>query len=143
MIINHRDGDPDLKIIIDTSVWIDYFLNRPTPQIPVLEHLLEIGADIVIPDLVLCEILQGCRTDAEISRVDSFLTCFEIVTTGGAESARLSARNYRRLRRQGKTVRSTIDCLIATYAIEMNCVLLHNDRDYDVFEKNLDLHVLQ
>jgi len=142
MTTNHYDVDLGKKIIVDTSVWIDYFLDRQTPQVSYLSYLVDNNADILIPDLILCEILQGCRTKREISRVDSILSNFEIVIVGGADLARLSARNYRHLRNLGKTVRNTIDCLIATYTIVTDCVLLHNDRDYTVFEEFLELQIL-
>ncbi|MBN1553049.1 PIN domain-containing protein [bacterium] len=142
MTTKHCDVDLSRKIIVDTSVWIDYFLDRQTPQALCLSYLVDNDADILIPDLILCEILQGCRTKREISRVDSILSNFEIVTIGGADLARISAGNYRHLRNRGITVRSTIDCLIATYTIEMGCVLLHNDRDYSVFEEFLELQIL-
>ena len=141
MTTNHY-VDLGKKYIVDTSVWIDYLLDRQTPQVSHLSYLVDNDADILIPDLILCEILQGCRTSREISRVDSILSNFEIVIVGGADLARRSARNYRYLRNCGKTVRNTIDCLIATYTIVTDSVLLHNDRDYTVFEEFLDLQIL-
>ena len=93
-------------------------------------------------DLMACEVLQGLSTDQEASRVLRHLRQFEIFATGGVDLAIAAARNYRRLRSRGKTVRKTIDCLIATFCIEQHHALLHTDRDFDAFEELLDLQVV-
>ena len=89
-----------------------------------------------------CEVLQGLSTDEGAARVLRHLRRFEIFQTGGIDLAVAAARNYRQLRSRGRIVRKTIDCLIATFCIEQNHALLHNDRDFDTFEELLDLLVV-
>jgi predicted nucleic acid-binding protein len=93
-------------------------------------------------DVMACEVLQGLSTDASAARVLSYLRQFEIFETGGIDLAVAAARNYRHLRARGRTVRKTIDCLIATFCIEQDHALLHNDRDFDAFEALLNLQVV-
>jgi predicted nucleic acid-binding protein len=93
-------------------------------------------------DVMLCEVLQGLSTDAEAARVLRGLIRFEIFETGGVDLAVAAAANYRSLRGRGRTVRKTIDCLIATYCLEHHHALLHCDRDFDAFEESLSLQVV-
>ena len=95
-----------------------------------------------LTDLILCEILQGIPTEAEAARTLRALERFEVFTTGGVELATAAAGNYRALRARGRTVRKTIDCLIATLCITHRHSLLHRDRDFDPFEELLDLAVV-
>jgi len=128
--------------IIDTTVWIDYFGGIVNPHTEWLDR--ELGHQpLGLTDLILCEILQGIRTDSEFTRVRRDLSGFEVFDTGGETLAVGAAHNYRRLRAKGITVRKTIDCLIATFCIEQGHLLLHRDRDYDGFEKHLGLQVIQ
>ncbi len=96
----------------------------------------------MLGDLILSEVLQGIEDEREFTLVHDQLMAFPVLSMGGPVLAVASARNYRRLRRQGFTVRKTIDCLIATFCIENGLVLLHNDRDFDPFERALGLRVL-
>jgi predicted nucleic acid-binding protein len=93
-------------------------------------------------DLMVCEILQGLATDEEAARVLRDLTRFQLLETGGLELATAAARNYRLLRAKGRTLRKTIDCIIATYCIQESHSLLHCDRDFDPFEQLLGLIVV-
>jgi len=93
-------------------------------------------------DLTVCEVLQGVSTEAVAVRVLRGLRRFEIFDTGGVALAEAAARNYRRLRSRGRTVRKTIDCLIATFCLEHSHTLLHRDRDFDAFEDLLNLQVV-
>jgi predicted nucleic acid-binding protein len=93
-------------------------------------------------DLTVCEVLQGVSTDAAAARVLRALRRFEIFDTGGIALAVAAARNYRSLRARGRTVRKTIDCLIATFCLEHSHTLLHCDRDFDPFEDVLGLQVV-
>jgi len=95
-----------------------------------------------LTDLILCEILQGLRDEQDSNRVLRELRRFELFESGGEELAVAAARNFRNLRRQGHTVRKTIDCLIATYCLRHGHSLLHRDRDFDHFEKILGLVVI-
>jgi predicted nucleic acid-binding protein len=98
--------------------------------------------DVAAGDLMLCEVLQGARSPREFERIKRELLALDILPMAGAHSAVAAAHNYRDLRRRGITVRGAVDCLIATFCIENGHVLLHNDRDFDPFEKHLGLRVL-
>jgi predicted nucleic acid-binding protein len=91
---------------------------------------------------MVCEILQGLSTDDEAAQVLRHLQRFEIFETGGLDVAVAAACNYRRLRSRGRTVRKTIDCLIATFCLQYDHALLHRDRDFDAFEELLELQVV-
>jgi predicted nucleic acid-binding protein len=128
-------------VIVDTTVWIDYFRGRRTAQTQWLDQAL--GATRVgLCDLILCEILQGMRSDADATHVLAQMSWFDLLDTGGMALAVASARTYRRLRARGHTVRKTIDCLIATLCLREGHDLLHNDRDFDPFEAMLGLRVI-
>ena len=128
-------------VIVDTTVWVDYLRGTPTAHTDWLEREL-VRQRLGLTDLILCEVLQGVRDDRQWTQVHRALFKFEIFATGGAELAVATARNYRVLRAQGHTVRKTIDCLIATFCLLHAHSLLHNDRDFDPFEKVLDLKVI-
>jgi predicted nucleic acid-binding protein len=128
-------------VIVDTSVIIAYLddrVNRHTKWLDRQRSLQRIG----ITTLIQTEVLQGIRAEEQFLAAVAALNCFEIFETGSSALAIASARNYRALRRAGITIRSTIDCLIATFCIENGHELLHNDRDFDAFEENLNLRVL-
>ena len=128
-------------VIVDTTVWVDYLKGSSTLEIEWLDRETS-RQRLGLLDLMACEVLQGLSTDEEAVRVLRHLRRFEIFRTGGIELAVAAARNYRHLRSRGRTVRKTIDCLIATFCIEQNHALLHNDRDFDAFEELLDLQVM-
>jgi len=125
-------------VVVDSSVWIDYFIGKETLQTKRLEDLIG-GTIIVVGDLILAEVLQGFREDRDYKIAKSLLEELELVTMTGIDIAFKSADNYRSLRKKGLTVRKTIDCLIATYCIQNNLPLLYSDRDFDAFSKNLGL----
>ena len=128
-------------IIVDTSVWIDYFCDTETQQTAWLET--ELGHQrLAIIDLILCEVLQGIREDKKFKEILRSISQFEIFSSGGTSLAVDAAKNYRALRSQGITVRKTIDCLIATFCIRNGHTLLHCDRDFDAFEAKLGLQVV-
>lgn len=128
--------------IVDSSVWIDYFGGTITPQTDLLDAVLGRRA-IGLVDIILCEVLQGYRRQHDFEAARDALLSFPVYTIGGTELALKSAENFRFLRRRGITVRKTIDCLIATFAIEQGFSLLHNDRDFDPFETHLGLYVVR
>jgi predicted nucleic acid-binding protein len=97
---------------------------------------------IGLTDVILCEILQGVRDEAATSALERELLKLEILETGGVDLARAAAKNYRALRARGHTVRKTIDCLIATFCVREGHSLLHRDRDFDPFERFLNLSVV-
>jgi hypothetical protein len=128
-------------VIVDTTVWIDYLNDVGTPEVEWLEREAP-RQRLGILDLMVCEVLQGLSTDAQAARVLRHLQRFEVFESGGLHLSAAAAQNYRRLRAQGKTVRKTIDCLIATFCIEHSHALLHGDRDFDAFEESLGLLVV-
>jgi predicted nucleic acid-binding protein len=125
-------------ILVDSSVWIDYFNGVETPQTNKLDELLD-SEPIAIGDLMLTEVLQGFRKDSDFERARDVLTSLEVVDIAGWETALQAAKHFRALRKLGVTVRKTIDTLIATRCIESGLRLLHRDRDFDAFEKHLGL----
>lgn len=128
--------------IVDSSVWIDYFNGIGTPQTDILDAALG-QQNIGLGDIILCEVLQGYRSQRDFEAARQSLLQFPIHLMGGTEIAIKSAENFRRLRQQGITVRKTIDCLIATFVIEHGFSLLHSDRDFEPFETHLGLIVVQ
>ena len=127
--------------IVDTSVWIDYLTNQSNAQTEWLDS--RVGSlSLGLTDLILCEVLQGIRHDSKFGRVQKRLGEMELFETCGRELAVASASNYRKLRSKGHTVRTTVDCLIATLCLEKGYRLLHRDRDFDVFEQVLGLQVV-
>ncbi len=127
-------------ILVDSSVWIDYFRGRITAQTEKLDRLL--GQELLaIGDLILTEVLQGFDNERDFSEAGKMLTSLDVVELGGREIAIQAAKNFRVLRRLGVTVRKTIDTVIATRCIESGLDLLHNDRDFDPFAKHLGLRV--
>uniref|UniRef100_A0A7V5CSM2 Ribonuclease VapC n=1 Tax=Acidobacterium capsulatum TaxID=33075 RepID=A0A7V5CSM2_9BACT len=128
-------------IIVDTSVWIDYLGGAANPHTEWLDRNLD-AVRLGLTDLILCEILQGIRSEAVFERVRHQMSVFEIHSMAGEELAVQAASNYRYLRARGRTVRTTIDCLIATFCVHHGHSLLHKDRDFAAFEKLLGLKVI-
>lgn len=128
-------------VIVDTTVWIDFLAGAPNEETVWLLREAD-RQRLGMIDLILCEVLQGIRQDSEFVRVQELLSRFATFDTGGTDLAIAAARNYRFLRRGGHTVRKTIDCYIATFCIFGGHELLHRDRDFDPFEKYLDLRVV-
>ena len=127
-------------IVVDSSVWIDYFRQRLTPETMALNSL--IGRQrIVLGDLVLAEVLQGCTTDVAHHQVRSVFQNLTVIEMAGEEIALRASDHYRALRSRGITVRKTIDTLIAARCIADRLVLLHSDRDFDPFAEHLGLRV--
>jgi hypothetical protein len=127
--------------IIETSVWIDFLNAYQT------DHTLWMRRDpgrfnVGLTDLILTETLQGFGGDATYLSALKQLTAFPVFETAGRQLAIASAENYRWLRKRGITIRSTIDCITATFCIREGHSLLHNDRDFEPFEKHLGLKVI-
>ncbi|GIV71337.1 type II toxin-antitoxin system VapC family toxin [Caldilinea sp.] len=129
-------------LLVDSTVWVDYFNGLRTPHTDYLDALLDQDL-ILVGDLILAEVLQGFREDADFDTARRALAKFQQVQMVTPALALQSARNHRLPRRRGVTVRKTIDSLIATWCIENGVPLLHNDRDFDAYEAHLGLRVLQ
>ena len=128
-------------VIVDTTVWVDYFQGAQNPETDWLNTELD-RQRLGLTDIILCEVLQGVRDDLVAKEVEGKLLKLEVFETGSVALAREAARNYRALRSRGHTVRKTIDCLIATFCLREQHSLLHRDRDFDSFEKFLELSVI-
>jgi len=125
-------------VVVDSSVWIDYFTGNDSPEADHLDSLL--GQELIaIGDLVLAEVLQGFRADRDFREARDLLLSFHVVNMLDTTIALKSAANFRALRKRGLTVRKTVDSIIATYCIENRLPLLHSDKDFQPFHKHLNL----
>lgn len=128
-------------ILVDASVWIDYFRAKQTAQTEILEGLLG-SQELGIGDLNFIEVLQGCKFDKEFNEVRRLLGTLELVVLGGEDVVVEAAKNFRKLRKLGVTVRGTIDIVLATRCIVSGHRLLHSDRDFEPMEQHLGLRCL-
>ena len=128
-------------VIVDTTIWVDYFNGVASPQAEWLDRELD-RQRLGLTDLILSEVLQGVRDEREAAQVRRALLRFEVFTMGGVPLAVAAAENYRALRAKGRTVRRTIDCWIATFCLLNDHSLLHHDSDFDPFEEFLALPVV-
>lgn len=127
--------------IVDSSVWINAFNGVGTREVLLLREAIG-SAPIALGDLILLEVMQGFRNQSEFDSAYAHLLRFPVFVMGGVAIAKRSAENYRFLRRRGITVRSTIDCVIATYCIDNDLDLLCTDRDFLPFVQLLGLRVV-
>ena len=128
-------------ILVDSSVWIDYFNGKKTPQTDWLDSSLG-NAPLIMGDFVLTEVLQGFQSDKDFKIAKDLLLGMPFMAMGGRDVALQSAMNYRVLRRKGVTVRKTIDVMIGTFCIHYRLPLLHDDRDFDPMVKFLGLKTI-
>jgi predicted nucleic acid-binding protein len=125
-------------LVVDSSVWIEFFNDADDPAVEMLDQLLDRGEiRIVVPDLVLFEVLRGFRHEHDHRHARRLMESLSVESTGGAELALAAAQHYRSLRARGVTVRNGIDVLVA--AFESDYALLHRDRDYEAFERHRGL----
>jgi len=125
-------------IVVDSSVWIDFINGGNAPHVRRLRTILGVD-EILVGDLMLCEVLQGLDSERAAREVEALLRRFEIVPMAGDAIATAAARNFRSLRRRGVTIRKTIDLLIGTWCIENRRPLLHNDGDFRPMARHLGL----
>ncbi len=128
-------------VMVDSSVWIDFFNGTQKPEVDRLDDLL-CEKRILIGDLVLAEVLQGFDSDSGFRVARNLLLQLDQESLVSPELALQSAHHFRALRRGGITIRKTIDCLIATWCITNQVPLLHSDKDFEPFEKHLGLVTL-
>ncbi len=125
-------------MLVDSSVWIDYFSGNSSPETDFMDGVLGVSA-IAIGDLILTEVLQGFRHDKDYNtakRLLEDLTIFELL---GTKMSVRSSNNFRKLRKKGLTIRKTADVIIASFCIEHNLPLLFSDKDFKPFVKHLGL----
>lgn len=119
-------------LVVDSSVWIDFFNARDSVARHELRRLLDDGhTRLVVPDLVLYEVLRGFREERALRQARLLLQTLCIEPCGGEKLALAATEHYRQLRARGTTVRSSIDVMVAAFCIENDYLLLHSDRDYD------------
>lgn len=128
-------------IVVDTTVWIDFFNGSGTPEDHHLQQLITAGRSLALTDLIFCEILQGIREDAAFARTRDLLLLYPILQIGRLATFEHAAQLYRTCRRRGLTVRKTIDCLIAALCIEEDVELFHRDSDFDAIARVAPLQV--
>jgi len=125
-------------ILVDSSVWINYFNGKRSWQTDLLDHMLS-NVPIIMGDLILTEVLQGFKSDKDYKAAKNYLSELPFRQMGGYNVAVQSAKNYRKLRKIGVTVRKTIDIIIATFCIIEGLTLLHDDRDFDPIASHFPL----
>jgi predicted nucleic acid-binding protein len=134
-------GANRMMVLVDTSVWIDFFSARPEPHVNTFETLIADREDICICGIILTEILQGIRNDTEFRKTRILLGNLIYLPMAYDDYVR-SAQIYRHLRRKGITIRKSVDCMIAAVALAHNVFLLHNDRDFFPIENHFGLRTL-
>jgi hypothetical protein len=128
-------------IVVDTSVWVDFLRDVPSPEAELLDRILP-ERRIVVGDLVLCEVLMGLPNERQAARTEELLRDFLVLPMTNDLLASKAAGHFRSLRARGVTVRKTIDLLIGTFCLHHGHQLLHRDRDFDAMETHLGLRVL-
>ncbi len=129
-------------IVVDTTVWVDFFAGRSDRRhVAELLRLIDADAGVALTDVILLEILQGLRGDHIVRRVDKRLAAFDVLRLRSLDDFRRAASLYRHARTRGKTIRRTLDCLIAAVCIREDCAILHDDRDFDHLADVSDLTV--
>lgn len=118
-------------LLVDTSVWIDFFAGRDTPQTRFFKGAVRDGADVSLTGVILAEILQGVPSDSGFDRLRKDLSPFRMLQPASEDTYVQAAKLYRNGRKRGVTIRSLIDCLIAAIALDHGATVLHKDRDYD------------
>jgi predicted nucleic acid-binding protein len=127
-------------VLVDTTVWIDFFADRNEPHVAALQELIEKEEDLCLCGIILAEVLQGIRSDADFVETKDYfddLIFLPMRQTTFVQAAEV----YRSLRKRGVTIRKPVDCMIASVAIEHDIRLLHNDRDFDYIAKHSKLRV--
>jgi predicted nucleic acid-binding protein len=128
-------------IVVDTSVWIDFFNGQTEPHVDELAAMIEADVGIALTDVILTEVLQGVRDERKALLVDERLCAFDVLRLEGLDDFRRAAHLYRSARRHGVTIRRTIDCLIASVCIREQLPIMHNDTDFDRLAEHSELTV--
>jgi predicted nucleic acid-binding protein len=129
-----------MMVLVDTTVWIDFFADRNEPHVAALQELIENQEDLCLCGIILAEVLQGIRSDVDYIKTKDYLDDLIFLPMRQATFVR-AAEVYRSLRKRGVTIRKPVECMIASVAIENNIRLLHNDRDFDYIAKHSKLRV--
>ena len=130
-----------MLILVDTTVWIDFFAGRSASHVKILEHIIETKEDICICGIILTEVLQGIKEENEFKKTRDIFTSLLFLPMSYEIFLR-AVEIYRGLRQKGITIRKSMDCVIASVAIELNIPLLHNDKEFRPIESHFGLKVL-
>jgi predicted nucleic acid-binding protein len=128
-------------IVVDTTVWIDFFNGRDQPHVDRLAAMIDADAGIALTDVTLTEVLQGIRHESQVRLVDERLCAFDVLRLESLDDFRRAAQLYRAARRHGVTIRRTIDCLIASVCIREQLPIMHNDADFDRLAEHSELTI--
>lgn len=118
-----------MRVLVDTSAWVEFFNGNRSPEREAVASLLKGGDDVCTCGVIVAEVLQGLRRDAQRAKIEEFFREMTFLEAQGIDINVRAAALYRSLRKRGTTVRSTIDCLIAVLADENECAILARDRD--------------
>lgn len=129
-------------VLVDTTVWVDFFGDRPERHVVALQELIEKDDDLCLCGVILAEVLQGVRFDSDYRKANDYLDALIFLPMHQATFLR-AAKIYRSLRKKGITIRKPVDCMIASVAIEYDIQLLHNDRDFDQIAKHSKLKIMK
>ncbi|MBN1190316.1 MAG: PIN domain nuclease [Dehalococcoidales bacterium] len=129
-------------ILVDTSVWIDFFRGENSPERRILHELIEDEEEISITGIILTEILQGIKEERKMYTIRSYLLEFPVYDPNGIDTYINAAGIYRICRSKGRTIRSTVDCIISAICLENDLYVFHKDRDYDIIHACTGLKVL-
>jgi len=127
-------------VLVDTTVWIDFFADRPEPHVAMLQDRIESDDDLCLCGVIVAEVLQGILSDADYRRTKEYLEDLLLLPMLPATFVR-AAEIYRSLRKKGITIRKPVDCMIASVAIDQEAPLLHNDRDFDRIAEHTKLEM--
>jgi predicted nucleic acid-binding protein len=128
-------------IVVDTSVWIDFFRDIDAPHVAALAELIRHDAGLAFTDIVLAELLQGARDDRDAARIERRLSSHELFELDRADDAGRAGSMYRAARASGHTIRRTLDCLIASVCVRESVAVMHADADFDRLALGTDLQV--
>ena len=128
-------------IVVDTSVWIDFFNGRDEPHVDQLATVIDADAGVALTDVILTEVLQGIRDETQVGLVDERLCAFDLLRLETLDDFRRAALLYRTARHRGVTIQRTIDCLIASVCDREQLPIMHNDADFDRLAEHSELTV--
>jgi predicted nucleic acid-binding protein len=131
-------GAKSIMVIVDTSVWIDFFAGKPQAYVKTLEELIINREDLCICGIILTEVLQGIRNDSEFKKTKNLFDSLLLLPMQYSTFLR-SAEIYRTLRKKGITIRKSVDCMIAAVALEHDIAILDHDKDFDPIEKHFNM----
>jgi predicted nucleic acid-binding protein len=130
-------------IVVDTTVWIDFFNGRNERYVERLAMMIQADVGIALTDVTLTEVLQGIRDEAQVRLFDDRLTAFDVLRLESLDDFHRAAQLYRAARRHGVTIRRTIDCLIASVCIREQLPIMHNDAEFDRLAEHSELQIHQ